>query len=312
MTTFRTDETWHRLLEWTAGQAPSERLAAQILSNDGFESIDPSHPLGGKDGGKDALCHRLSQLWAMAVYFPRSQHPFAEITAKFNDDLTAAKSTGASGFVFVTNQELRLAEREQLRRKSTFALLEIYHLERITVILDCPAMHAVRKQYLGIDYREAGGGDGGLATAIDGGEARGGKGGAGSDCSKGGRGGDANAVGAKSRAWGGDGGNGGSPDGRGGRRTRCAGEVTSLPSYVWGYGYGGAGADHPEYQRRLSVLIGIRQEYREKFPHDWHYIEAGIDVVPVAWVNTRLSEIGENWRVEGLVEAGYVLPRLID
>jgi hypothetical protein len=26
----RVDETWHRLREWTAGQAPSERLAAQL------------------------------------------------------------------------------------------------------------------------------------------------------------------------------------------------------------------------------------------------------------------------------------------
>jgi len=33
--TIRWDETWHRLLEWTNGQAQSERLAAQILISEG-------------------------------------------------------------------------------------------------------------------------------------------------------------------------------------------------------------------------------------------------------------------------------------
>ena len=41
-------ETWHRLLEWDKGQAPSERLAALLLANEGFKNVDPSHPLGGR------------------------------------------------------------------------------------------------------------------------------------------------------------------------------------------------------------------------------------------------------------------------
>lgn len=43
------DETWNRLLNWTKGQKPSERLSAHILSSEGFKSLDPSHLLGGKD-----------------------------------------------------------------------------------------------------------------------------------------------------------------------------------------------------------------------------------------------------------------------
>lgn len=43
----RQDETWHRLREWTSGQTPSERLAAQLLAEEGYSEIDPSHPLGG-------------------------------------------------------------------------------------------------------------------------------------------------------------------------------------------------------------------------------------------------------------------------
>ena len=46
----RYDETWHRLRESTKGQPPSERLAAQILINEGFTDVDQSHPLGGRDG----------------------------------------------------------------------------------------------------------------------------------------------------------------------------------------------------------------------------------------------------------------------
>lgn len=46
-------ETFYRLLEWDKGQAASERLAALILEQEGVRDIDPSHPLGEKDGGKD-------------------------------------------------------------------------------------------------------------------------------------------------------------------------------------------------------------------------------------------------------------------
>lgn len=79
---YRWDETWHRLREWTNGQAPSERLAAQILLHEGYKSLDPSHPLGGKDGGKDAICQKGNQKWLMAVYFPRGQQDFNEIKKK--------------------------------------------------------------------------------------------------------------------------------------------------------------------------------------------------------------------------------------
>ncbi|WP_157033869.1 hypothetical protein [Belnapia moabensis] len=65
----RYDDTWHRLREWTKGQAPSERLAAQILAHEGFTDLDPSHPLGGKDGGKDAMATKNGVQFAMAVYF---------------------------------------------------------------------------------------------------------------------------------------------------------------------------------------------------------------------------------------------------
>lgn len=147
----RFDETWHRLLEWTQGQAPSERLAAQILVHEGFEDIDPSHPLGGKDGGRDAMCMKGGQPWIMAVYFPRGQQPLGAIQTKLKDDLAAAGKHNPHGVAFVTNQELRLGEREALRGLGGDVKVELFHLERVAHILDQPPMSQVRKQYLDID-----------------------------------------------------------------------------------------------------------------------------------------------------------------
>ena len=151
--TYRWDETWHRLREWTNGQAPSERLAAQILLHEGYNSLDPSHPLGGKDGGKDAVCQKGGQKWLMAVYFPRGQRDFNEIEKKFLNDLNGVNSNQADALAFVTNQELRLAERESLEKAAGIPI-QLFHLERIATILDRPEMISVRKQFLGIDFTE--------------------------------------------------------------------------------------------------------------------------------------------------------------
>ena len=146
----RFDETWHRLLDWTQGQAPSERLAALLLNEEGYDVIDPSHPLGGKDKGADATCSKDGQPWVMAVYFPRGQQTIT-ITAKLESDIEAARGRNPVGIAFVTNQELRLAERERLKNLGGDILIDIFHLERITTILDRPHMSQVRKQFLDID-----------------------------------------------------------------------------------------------------------------------------------------------------------------
>jgi two-component sensor histidine kinase len=147
----RPDETWHRLLNWTYGQAPSERLAAQILYDQKFTDIDPSHPLGGRDGGKDALCKKDGQDWIMAAYFPYGQQTFKDIQDKFIGDLAGVAKNNAKGIAFVTNQKLALAERKALKKLCGAVLLEVFHLERITSILDRPHMEKVRQQFLYID-----------------------------------------------------------------------------------------------------------------------------------------------------------------
>jgi hypothetical protein len=149
VTSLRSDETWHRLRDWTASSAQAERLAAQVLSDEGFTDIDPSHPLGGPDGGADALARRDGKRWVMAVYFPLGQQGFSEIKNKFVADSTGVERNKAEAFVFVTNQQLSRSERTTLEEAVGFPV-ELFHLERVAHVLDRPNMQSVRQQYLGM------------------------------------------------------------------------------------------------------------------------------------------------------------------
>lgn len=144
-------ETRHRLVEWDKGQASSERLAVTLLRSDGYQNIDPSHPLGGKDGGKDALVTTNEDLkLIVAVYFPRGQQSFKEIKKKFNSDLKGAEKNNSDGVLFFTNQELRLSERTKLIKESE-QIIEIYHLEKIATLLDIPQNYGLRLEFLEIE-----------------------------------------------------------------------------------------------------------------------------------------------------------------
>lgn len=295
------------------GPGPAERLAAQVLLAEGFEGVDPSHPLGGPDGGKDLVCRRADTRFVGAVYFPRGQQPFTDVRSKFESDLRAAQErSDAEGFIFVTNQELRLAERRTLQDLWP-ERVELFHLERVAAILDQPALDGVRRQFLGIARDSGGrGGDGGSGTVVgDRGVVVGGRGGRGGAFGRGGDGGGGTVIGDDARVIGGDGGDSGSADGRGGCAARGPTERYGFDTPLWGYGRGGRGGDAPEYIRRLELLTRIREEYLSRFPGDAPYIAAGIDVVPVDWVNQRLDELGEAWHVAWGLE-GYELPALPD
>ena len=144
-------ETFYRLLEWDKGQAASERLAALILEQEGFRDIDPSHPLGGKDGGKDMLCEFNNFKWIGAAYFPRGQQSFNEIKKKYRHDLEGVYRNEAKGIAFITNQELSLMERKILEEMDKTVDVRIYHLERIANILNTPKMYGIRLEYLEIE-----------------------------------------------------------------------------------------------------------------------------------------------------------------
>jgi hypothetical protein len=144
-------ETYNRLLEWDKGQVDTERLAAIILQSEGFVGIDPSHPLGGRDGGKDIVFLNGGEKWIAGVYFPRGQKRLSEIKKKFKHDIESAKSNESNGFVFITNQELKLAERKSFKDLDTDIDVEIYHLERIANILNSPQNYGSRLEFLDIE-----------------------------------------------------------------------------------------------------------------------------------------------------------------
>jgi hypothetical protein len=153
--TLRPDETLHRLRSWTAGQALSERLAAQVLSASGYTEVDPIHPLGGPDGGRDAEAMRTGQRWAMAVWFPRHVQSSSALRAKFRHDVAGAGKRDAAGIAFVTNQSIPDRVREELREIAAPLQTDLFHVERLVCVLDGPDMHPVRRQYLSIDYSSA-------------------------------------------------------------------------------------------------------------------------------------------------------------
>ena len=144
-------ETFNRLLNGDRGQAPSERLAAIILSKEGFNGVDPSHPLGGKDGLKDMTLSSDGKRWIGAVYFPRGQQSFPDIKKKFAHDLDGVKANNAEGLAFVTNQELRLGERKILTELMPEVDVQIYHLERIASLLNTPSFYGIRMEFLDIE-----------------------------------------------------------------------------------------------------------------------------------------------------------------
>lgn len=145
------DETWIRLQMWTKGQKSAERLSANILNSEGYKSIDPSHPLGGRDGIKDIICIKNGLKWIGACYFPRDQKTFKEIKDKFINDFIGVKKNNAGGIVFITNQEMSLGERKILNDYTDEFEVEIYHLERIAHLLNCLENYGVRLEYLDIE-----------------------------------------------------------------------------------------------------------------------------------------------------------------
>lgn len=144
-------ETWHRLRDWDKAQSESERLAARLLSIEGYDGIDPSHPLGGPDGGRDIVCKKDGQQCIVAVYFPRGQKDLREIRDKFEADLAKAKAQDAQIFIFFTNQELTLGERATLEDCAPPVAVDIYHLERIASCLDSPSGYGLRLEFASIE-----------------------------------------------------------------------------------------------------------------------------------------------------------------
>lgn len=146
-------ETRFKLINWDKGQTESEGLASIILSCSGYENVDPIHPLGGPDGGKDIICFLNGRKWIGAVYFPTQEKSFSDIKSKFLRDLYGAEQNDAVGIAFVTNQKLSDLERVQLKgiaKEDMDIEADIFHLERLVSILNRPQMYGSRLKFLGI------------------------------------------------------------------------------------------------------------------------------------------------------------------
>lgn len=126
---------------------------------------------------------------------------------------------------------------------------------------------------------------------------------------RGGDGGSGSVSGRNAMIIGGDGGDAFQPDGRGGRGAMGPIERMSGPTSLWKYGSAGSGSNDPEYDRRVELLTRVRREYLNTFPDRAVFVNAGIDTVPISWVNKRLEELEETWRIQVGPE-GYIMPKL--
>lgn len=135
------------LWDWRQGQTSAERLCADILTVSGFTDVDPQAPLGGPDGKKDILARREGVGFVCAVYFPPTHQTFAAIKAKFVEDREGVERQKAQGFVFFVNQPLTLGERKELQKLGS-PVDELFHLERLRLVLDSPQGYGLRLEFL--------------------------------------------------------------------------------------------------------------------------------------------------------------------
>jgi len=142
-------------------QLARERLCRGILALDKrFSDVRPRHPRGGPDGGLDvAAMFQGNQVAAGAVGFVDqandSDRQKRTIAEKFEVDFKAAKGadTNPTIFVFMTNLNLTLGEKEDMRKLAIaagFTECETFDRERLRIALDNADGFALRFQILGL------------------------------------------------------------------------------------------------------------------------------------------------------------------
>lgn len=147
------NNTYQILLNWDKGNPAAERMSAQLLKLEGYEKIDPQHPLGGPDQKKDIICYKHDRKYIAACYFPTGEQSFTLLKNKFNKDIEGVKKNEADGFIFITNQKITQVNREKFVEKHKFSI-DIYHNERILTLLNAPAGYGIRLEYLNIPLSE--------------------------------------------------------------------------------------------------------------------------------------------------------------
>jgi hypothetical protein len=162
--TYETDERLKSYLD--TNQLQRERMCLGILSLDRrFSNIQPRHPRGGPDGGRDIeAMFEGQQATVAAIGFVNqaSDSPTnkRQATKKFKADLDSAlKSTPElKAFVFFTNVNLSNSEKKALvalARTKGLAHCEIMDRERMRIALDNLDGLALRFQTLDVPMSEA-------------------------------------------------------------------------------------------------------------------------------------------------------------
>ena len=158
---FDTDERLKSYLD--TNQLARERLCCAVLALDNrFAEVNPRHPRGGPDGGRDIeAVFRQEQRAFGAVGFVNQANDSNEqkkkIQRKFGDDLERALVAAPEVFVFLTNINLTISEKAELVSEAKARGLghaEIIDRERIRITLDSPDGFAARFQYLDISMSE--------------------------------------------------------------------------------------------------------------------------------------------------------------
>ena len=147
----RTEETWQRLLNWAYSPETAAFLTEQVLLDQGFTHLPPDHPLADAAGADAASCElyvKDGQRWLVATHFALAQHSFEQVKSQFLEQVTALAHISVNGLVFLTNQELSRNERIALKQLCTFALLEVFDLDRIATIIDSPRLGQARQRVL--------------------------------------------------------------------------------------------------------------------------------------------------------------------
>lgn len=161
---YQTDERLKSYLD--TNQLHREQMCRAVLAIDKrFSDVQPRHPRGGPDGGRDIeAVFRHGQRAFGAVGFVNQANDSDEqkrkIKGKFSSDLQSAVSAEPKPdvFVFFTNISLTIGEKDTLvadAKAAKFIYCDIFDRERIRIILDNADGFSIRFQYLGLPLSEA-------------------------------------------------------------------------------------------------------------------------------------------------------------
>lgn len=150
-------ETEYKLLNWRGDSLNAERMCADILVMQDFESVDPQSPLGGPDGTKDILCKKSGRTYLAAVYFAPLPKNFNSILNKFQTDYKGVKKNDVEGIIFMTNQKLTPANKKNLQSIASKDKVNciIYDNEALRGQLDSALGLPIRLSHLKIKLSKA-------------------------------------------------------------------------------------------------------------------------------------------------------------